>query len=133
MYRENVGPKPPDPWAAADQNAKTMGWVQIGAIGLQAFSFVLMVIQLGPNKHFGSGETKLTILLGLVCYLVVMGGWGALNAFGLRKRSRIAHWSSFVFALTQIVSCFGTVFGIGLMFLLFKKEMQGYYDERPTS
>ena len=135
MYRENVGPKPPDPWAAADQNAKTMGWVQLGAIGMQAFSLVLVVMQLGPGKQlaFMSGDTKLTVLLSLVGYLVAMGAWAALNAWGLRKRSRIAHWSSFVFAISQILVCFGWVFGVGLLFLLFKKEMQGYYDERPTS
>jgi hypothetical protein len=49
MYREHVGPKPPDPWAAAEQNAKTMGWIQIGAIGLQVLSLLLLAIQFGPS------------------------------------------------------------------------------------
>jgi hypothetical protein len=135
MYRENVGPKPPDPWASAEQNAKTMGWIQIGSVGLQAFSLLLMLMQFGPGMQlaFMSGEAKLWTLLGIVGYLAFMGAWAGLNAWGLRKRSKIAHWSTFVFAVSQILCCFGWVFGAGLMFLLFKREMKGYYDVRPTS
>lgn len=135
MYRENVGPKPPDPWAAADQNAKTMGWVQLGSVGMESLSLILLVIQFAPGKQlpFMSSDMKLTILLSMVGYIVFLGAWAGLNAWGLRKRSKIAHWSSFLFALCQIVLCFGAVFGFGLMFLLFKREMKGYYDERPSS
>lgn len=132
MYREHAGPSAPSPWAAADQNAKTIGWIQIGCVGMQLFSLLIVVLQFGAGKQlsFMDVETKATILLVSFATLVAMGAWAALNAWGMRRRSRLAHVSSILFAIAQILTCFGWVFGAGLLVLLFKKEMKGYYDKR---
>jgi len=100
-----------------------------------ALSVLLAGLQLAPSKNlaFMATETKSTILLCAIGYVVVIGAWAALNAWGLRRRSRLAHWSSCAFAVVQIASCFGWVFGVGLFFLLFKKEMKGHYDARIES
>ncbi len=65
--------------------------------------------------------------------MVVGVVWAGLNAWGLRRRVRLAHYSSYVFAVAQILTCFGFVFGAGLFFLLLKPEMRGYYDARIDS
>jgi len=133
MYREHAGPPPPDPYEPARQNARTCGYMQLGIAAVNTFTIVMVSLQLAPQKllHGLSDETKTTILLAAVGYLLFTGAWAGINAFGLSRRSKLAHWSSVGFAIFTIFSCFSWVFGAGLLFLLFKKEMKGYYDARP--
>lgn len=133
MYRQHAGPPPPDPFEAADNNAKACGHVQLGAVGMSALSVGLVAMQMvtkGGSWEFLSTDTKHTIITYGAYWIVAGGIWAGLNAWGLRRRVRLAHYSSYLFAVAMLLSCFGTVFGAGLFFLLGKKEMKGYYDAR---
>lgn len=134
MYREHAGPPPPDPYAAARKNAQSCAYMQLGVVAVNTITIVLVTLQLGPQKFLQhlSDETKTAMLLGAVGYVLFTAAWAGLNAFGLLRRSKLAHWSSVAFGIFTIFSCFSWMFGAGLIFLLFKKEMKGYYDARPT-
>ncbi len=106
--------------------------MQLGSVAMTAFTVGLFALQMNTEGtfRFFSSETKHTLVLYGVLYVLVGAVWAGLNAWGLRRRVRLAHWSSYVFAAAQILTCFGTVFGAGLFFLLSKREMRGYYDAR---
>ena len=132
MYRQHAGPPPPDPFAAGEKNARACGYLQLGSVGMTALSVTLFVLQVrtSPGFAFVSADTRDSLLLYALGYVLVAGLWAAINAWGLSRRSRLAHYSSFVFGIAQLFTCFGTMFGIGLIFLLSKPEMKGYYDAR---
>lgn len=133
MYRAHAGPPPPDPYEPARQNARSCGYIQLGTVGMNTLTLVLLAVQQGPTlfPHL-SGDTKAMVLFGAIAYVLFAGAWAAINAFGLFRRSKLAHWSSVGFAIFTIVTCVGFAFGLGLLFLLFKPEMKGYYDARPS-
>ena len=75
-------------------------------------------------------DFKTWALLGTVGYVLFMTAWAGLNYWGLVRRSKVAYVSSIGFAIATILSCFPAMFGAGLLFILFKREMKGYFDAR---
>lgn len=140
MYRQHAGPPPPDPYEAGRQNARNCGYMQLGIAGMNVLTLAGICVQLGGSKlpaQLGWDPVevsafKSSALVGVVVYLVVTGLWAGLNAWGLGKRSKVAYASSIGFAIAMILSCFPMMFGAGLLFLLFKREMKGYFGPRPT-
>ena len=115
--------------------------MQLGTVGMNALSLAGLCVRMGtaklpPGLAFDPADVsafKHTALLIVIGYLLVMGGWATLNYWGLHRRSKIAYVSSIAFAVTCILSCLSSLFGGVLIYLLFKREMKGYFDERPTS
>jgi len=140
MYREHAGPPPPDPYEPGRQNARNCGLMQLGTVAMAVISMGGACVQLGPmrlppNLPLDPADVsafKHGAILGLIVYLVVMALWATLNYVGLNKRSKLAYVSSIGFGVVSILSCFSTLFGAMLLYLLFKREMKGYFDARPT-
>jgi hypothetical protein len=141
MYREHAGPGLPDPYEAGRQNARNCGLIQLGTAGMNVLTFGGILLRMGsyklpPNLQIDPAEVsafKHTALLVIVVYMVVMGAWAGINFWGLQKRSKLAYVSSFAFGIASILSCFSALFGGVLLFHLFKREMKGYFGDRPTS
>lgn len=138
MYREHAGPPPPDAYEPARQNARNCGYVQLGIVAMTAFTLATTGLQLSGSTlpaQLGVDPSDVSAakgwaLLGAAAYIVILGAWGGLNCWGLLRRSKLAYVSSIGFAIVTILSCFSAVFGAGLLFLLFKREMKGYFDAR---
>ena len=141
MYRENVGPPPPDPYEPGRQNARNCGLTQLGLAAMNLLSLGGLSVQMGtmklpPELHLdpaGVSAFRHGIVYGLMGYVLVMATWAALNYWGLNRRSKLAYVSSIGFAFVSIFSCFSALFGGALLYLLFKREMKGYFDARPSS
>lgn len=112
--------------------------MQLGIAAMNTLTLAGLTLQLGGSRlpvQLGLdpaevSEAKGVALVGVILYVVVMAAWAGLNYWGLNKRSKIAYASSVGFALVTILSCFPWIFGAGLVFLLFKREMKGYFDTR---
>lgn len=135
MYRENVAPPAPVPADAAKQAVKNCAMIQLGVVALNVVSLLPVVLRFGFMKPGHSGapegmfrEWGLGLLLGVVAYVVVFGAWGGLNAWGLGKRSKVARYSSIMFAAATIATCCASPIGGFLLYYLLRKDVKGYFD-----
>ena len=136
MYRENVAPAAPVPPDAAQQAVKNCAMIQLGVVALNVITLLPAILRFGfykgPANARGADEMihqwGTGMLLGVLAYVVVFGAWGALNAWGLCKRSKVARWSSIAFAGATIGTCCAAPIGGFLLYLLFRKDVKGYFD-----
>jgi hypothetical protein len=135
MYRENVAPPPPDPREAGRQAVKNCAMMQLGLAGLHTVTLLLLVVQFAVYKPPAAlnippevfHEWRLVMLLAAIAYVVVFGGWGALNAWGLGKKSKVARWSSVVYALATVMTCCAAPIGGFLLYLLLRRDVAEYF------
>jgi len=134
MYRENVAPPAPVPPDAAQQAVKNCAMIQLGVVALNVVSLLPVVLRFAYTKspnHLAEGmlrEWGLGLLLGIVGYVLVFGAWGGLNAWGLGKRSKVARYSSIMFAAATIATCCASPIGGFLLYMLLRKDVKGYFD-----
>jgi hypothetical protein len=136
MYRENVAPAPATPIDATRQAVKSCGQLQIGVGIMTAITFTLLTFQFffyKPPAAFDiSAESihqwRAVGIAGAITYVLVLGTWGVLNAWGLGKRSKVARWSSIFFAAACMVSCFAWPFGGFLLYMLLRRDVKAYFD-----
>ena len=138
MYRENDPPPPPDPLEAGRKATKTCAQMQVGLAIMNLLTFVLLTIQFSVYKPppllnvppESLHEWRVTALLCGIAYVVLFGGWGLLNAWGLRKRSKLARWSSIAYAAAIMATCCAWPIGGFLLYMLLRRDMKTYFDER---
>jgi hypothetical protein len=136
MYRENVAPPPPDPREAGRQTVKNCAMMQLGLAALHTVTLLLLVVQFAVYKppaelHIPSEvfhEWRLGLLLAAVAYVLVFGGWGAVNAWGLGKKSKVARWSSVAYALATVMTCCAAPIGGFLLYLLLRRDVAEYFE-----
>ena len=135
MYRQNALPPPPDPKEVARQAAKNCAMIQIGIAVMHTITLSLLVLHFAfykPPAQLGIPtdlvhEWRLAAFVGAIGYVALFGSWGALNAWGLGKRSRVAHWSSILFAAATMATCCAAPFGGFLLFLLLRKDVKAHF------
>jgi hypothetical protein len=136
MYRENVAPPPPDPLEAGRQAVKNCAMMQLGLAALHTVTLLLLVVQFSVYKPPAAlnvppelfHEWRWYALLAGVAYVLVFGGWGALNAWGLGKKSKIARWSSAAYALATVMTCCAAPIGGFLLYLLLRRDVAEYFE-----
>jgi hypothetical protein len=136
MYRENVAPPPPDPREAGRQTVKNCAMMQLGLAALHTVTLLVLVLQFSIYKPPAAleippelfREWRMVLLLAGVAYVVVFGGWGALNAWGLGKRSKVARWSSVAYALATVMTCCASPIGGFLLYMLLRRDVTEYFE-----
>lgn len=136
MYRENVAPPPPDPREAGRQTVKNCAMMQLGLAALHTVTLLVLVLQFSIYKPPAAleippelfREWRMVLLLAAVAYVVVFGGWGALNAWGLGKRSKVARWSSVAYALATVMTCCASPIGGFLLYMLLRRDVTEYFE-----
>jgi hypothetical protein len=136
MYRENAPPPAPDPREAARQAVTNCVHIQLGVAALNAVTFVLLTIQFAFYRLpaqlnvplEAQHEVRAYVLAAAVAYVVVFGAWAGLNAWGLRRRSKLARWSSIGFAAATMATCCATIFGGFLLYQLLRRDVKSYFD-----
>jgi hypothetical protein len=136
MYRQNVAPPPPDPRDAARQAVKNCAHIQIGVAVMHVVTLVLLILQFSfykppANLNISAdliGEWRLTAVLVGIGYVTIFGAWGALNAWGLGKRSKAARWSSIGFAAATMATCCAWPFGGFLLYMLLRRDVKGFFE-----
>ena len=135
----NLAAAPPDPLEDARKTARSCGYVQLFMAGLNAVnalaifttfmrigrSAALPQLDIDPTQV---AEWRMQFLYVALPYVVVMGAWAGLNHVLLGKRSKVALYSSIGYAIASLATCFSFIMVIGVFYLLFKKEMKGYFD-----
>ncbi|AKU99284.1 hypothetical protein AKJ09_05948 [Labilithrix luteola] len=138
MYREHAGPPPPDPLEKARQNARTCGLIQLGTAVTTLVTLSSLALQLATStvpRRMGIdpvvyAEFKTTALLVGLAWSAVQGAWAGINHWGLQRRSKAAFVSSVLFALTNVFTCFTSIFGGILLYFLFRREMKDWFASR---
>ena len=136
MYRQNTPPTPPDPTEVARQAVKNCAMIQIGIAVLHVITLLLLVLQFSFYKAPAElnipadvvNEWRTTGLLAATAYTLLFGGWGAINAWGLGKRSKVARFSSLAFALATVMTCCSAPFGGFLLYMLLRRDVKAYFD-----
>jgi hypothetical protein len=136
MYRENAPPPAPDPREAARQAVTNCVHIQLAIAALNAVTLVLLTIQFAFYRLpaqlnvplEAQHEVRTYVLAAAVGYVVIFGAWAGLNAWGLRQRSKLAHWSSIAFAAATVMSCCASLFGGFLLYLLLRRDVKSYFD-----
>ena len=136
MYRQNVAPPPPDPLEAGRQAVKNCAMMQLGLAGLHTVTLLLLVVQFAFYKPPAAlnvsaeliHEWRIYLVLAGVAYVAVFGAWGAVNAWGLGRKSKIARWSSAAYALATVMTCCAAPIGGFLLYLLFRRDVVEYFE-----
>jgi hypothetical protein len=136
MYRENAAPPPPDPRESGRQGVKNCAMMQLGLAALHAVTFLLLCLQFSiyePPPALGIApeafhEGRLYVALAGIAYVVLFGGWGTLNAWGLNRKSKVARWSSVAYAIATVMTCCAAPIGGFLLYLLFRKDVLAYFE-----
>lgn len=141
MYRENAPPPPPDPRIAAEQAVKNCAQLQLAIAAMNLVSAVLLIptflsYKLPEPFHVDAGlqqQVRSYAFAGAFVYVAIFAVWGAVNAWGLKKRSKLARISSLGFALAIVMTCCAAPFGGFLLYLLFRRDVKEYFDSPPAA
>ncbi len=132
-------PAPPDPQEEARKNARNCGYLQLFMAGLNAVNALAIFttfLRIGrsaalPQLDIDPSQVaayQMQFLYVALPYVIVMGAWAGLNHLLLRKRSKLALYSSIGYAVASLATCFSVIMVGGIFYLLFRKEMKGYFD-----
>lgn len=141
MYRQNAPPPPPDQRALAAQAVKNCANIQLAIAALNLVSVVLLVpyfwfYKLPEQFQVGADiqhQVRNYAFGGAFAYVLIFAVWAAVNAWGLKKRSKVARISSLAFALAIIMTCCAAPFGGFLLYLLFRRDVKEHFDAPPAS
>ena len=139
MYRQNTPPAPPDPREVARQAVKTCATMQLAIAAMNLVTLVLLVpyvwfYKLPEPFHVAADvqhEVRGYALGGAIAYVVILAAWGGLNAWGLKKRSKLARFSSLAFAMAIVTTCCAAPFGGFLLYYLLRRDVKEYFDSPP--
>ncbi len=131
---------PPDPQDEARKNARNCGFLQLFMAGLNAVNALAIFttfMRIGrsaalPELDIDPAQIehyRTQFLYVALPYVIVMGAWAGLNHMLLGKRSKVALYSSIAYAVASLASCFSVIMVGGIFYLLFRKEMKGYFDK----
>ena len=135
MFRTNAAPPAPDPLEAARKAVKTCAQVQLGIACTHLVTFALLGSRLvfykpRPPLHVSAALLHQLRVGGLwfgIAYVALFAGWAALNAWGLGRKSKVAHWSSIAFAGATIATCCAAPIGGVLLYVLLRRDMKSYF------
>ncbi len=134
-----VAPALPAPMDEARKNARNCGFLQLFMAGLNAVNALAIFttfMRIGRSPALSQldidpsqvAEWRMQFLYVALPYTIVMGAWAGLNHLLLGKRSKLAVYSSIAYAVASLATCFSFIMVGGVFFLLFRKEMKGYFD-----
>jgi hypothetical protein len=137
-YRNNAAPPPPDPLEEARKNARHIGYLQLFMAVLNAVNVLTIFttfMRIGRSPALEQleidpaqiADIRMQFLYVTGPYVLLMLAWAGLNYMLLGKRGKAAFYSSILYAIASLASCFGIVMVIVLFVLLFKKEMKDYF------